>query len=91
MAGNKDKGVEVRAVHLLLRMTLALAGLFGPIAAEAQQAGTVARIGYLSPGRVVTHAQVAFLKGMRDLGYVEGRHFNRDHPLRGGGRAGRGA
>jgi len=31
MAGNKDKGVEVRAVHLLLRTTLALAGLFGPL------------------------------------------------------------
>lgn len=72
---HKGKGLEVRGLHLVLSMTLVLGGLFGPVSAEGQQAGTVARIGYLSPGRVVTYAQVAFLEGMRDLGYVEGRHF----------------
>jgi len=65
----------VIGLHLVLSITLTLGGLFGPAAAEAQQVGTVARIGYLSPGRVATASQAAFLQGMRDLGYVEGRNF----------------
>ena len=46
-----------------------------PLAAEAQQAAKVARIGYLSidvAGSV--HLREAFLQGLRDLGYVEGRN-----------------
>ena len=75
---SKGKCLEVRGLHLVLSLTLALGGLFGLVSAEAQQAGTVARIGYLSPGRDIAHEGVplrAFLEGMRDLGYVEGRHF----------------
>jgi putative tryptophan/tyrosine transport system substrate-binding protein len=46
-----------------------------PLAAEAQQAAKVARIGYLSPNLAASpHQRDAFLQGLRDLGYVEGRN-----------------
>src|SRR6266851_2487423 len=46
-----------------------------PLAAEAQPAGKVARIGFLglNPGAKL-HLRGAFLQGLRDLGYVEGRN-----------------
>jgi putative ABC transport system substrate-binding protein len=47
-----------------------------PLAAEAQQAAKVARLGFLTfnvaPNRPL---QEAFLQGLRDLGYVEGRNL----------------
>src|SRR3712207_312945 len=46
--------------------------------AQAQQAGKVARIGYLEPAgnpRLLD----AFKSGMRDLGYVEGQNLTIDH------------
>ena len=53
-----------------------------PLAAEAQRAGKVARVGYLSPNLAVgRHLRETFLQGLRDLGYVEGRNVvieNRD-------------
>src|SRR5437016_6274887 len=46
-----------------------------PLAAEAQQAGKIARIGYLSPNVAASpYLRDAFLKELRDLGYVEGRN-----------------
>jgi len=46
-----------------------------PLAAEAQQAAKVARIGYLSPNLASSpRLRDAFLQGLRDLGYVEGRN-----------------
>ena len=49
--------------------------LAAPLAAEAQQAAKVARIGYLSINLATTpHIQEAFRQGLRDLGYVEGRN-----------------
>jgi putative ABC transport system substrate-binding protein len=46
-----------------------------PLAAEAQQAGKVARIGYVSANLADNpHLRDAFLQGLRDLGYVEGRN-----------------
>jgi putative tryptophan/tyrosine transport system substrate-binding protein len=45
-----------------------------PLAASAQQAAKVARIGYLGADRAaVPHLHEAFRQGLRDLGYVEGR------------------
>jgi putative tryptophan/tyrosine transport system substrate-binding protein len=46
-----------------------------PFAAEAQQAAKIARIGYLS-GNLAANSRLreAFLQGLRDLGYVEGRN-----------------
>jgi putative ABC transport system substrate-binding protein len=47
-----------------------------PLAAEAQQAAKVTRIGYLSPNLAASpHLPEAFRQGLRDLGYVEGRNF----------------
>src|SRR5712692_2232234 len=46
-----------------------------PFAAEAQQAAKIARIGYLGNSRTAfPRLQEAFLQGLRDLGYVEGRN-----------------
>jgi len=61
--------------------------LAAPLAAEAQQAGKVWRIGYLSPGLsppnwtshgpgpTAAPGNGPFVQGMKDLGYVEGRDF----------------
>src|SRR5215471_13894362 len=47
-----------------------------PRAAEAQPAPKIARIGYLSGNlKSNPHLREAFLQGMRDLGYVEGRNL----------------
>ncbi len=47
-----------------------------PFAAEAQQATKVARIGYLATNPDTSpHVREAFLQGLRDLGYVEGRNL----------------
>jgi putative ABC transport system substrate-binding protein len=46
-----------------------------PLAAEAQQAAKVARIGYLANTAALPHLREAFLQGLRDLGYVEGRNL----------------
>src|SRR5436190_7403234 len=47
-----------------------------PFAAEAQQAAKIARIGYMATNPVSSpHLREAFLQGLRDLGYVEGRNF----------------
>jgi putative tryptophan/tyrosine transport system substrate-binding protein len=55
--------------------TLAGGLLAAPLAAEAQPAAKVARIGYLSPNLATSpHLHEAFRQGLRDLGYVEGRN-----------------
>jgi putative ABC transport system substrate-binding protein len=55
--------------------TLAGGLLTAPLAAGAQQAANIARIGYLA-GNLASnpHQREAFLEGLRDLGYVEGRN-----------------
>jgi hypothetical protein len=65
------------ALAAALSTTLVLGGLFNPVAAEAQQAGRVARIGYLAAFPPSTYPQLheAFLQGLRDLGYVKGRNL----------------
>ncbi len=60
-----------------LRVLLALG--VAPLAAEAQQAAKVSRIGYLAINLAAAlaanpHALEPFLQGLRDLGYVEGRN-----------------
>jgi len=55
--------------------TLAGGLLATPLAAEAQQAAKVARIGFLAANLSASpHLREAFLQGLRDLGYVEGRN-----------------
>jgi ABC-type uncharacterized transport system substrate-binding protein len=57
---------------VILAVSLALA----PLSAEAQEATKVARIGYLG-FHIASNPQQrqAFLEGLRDLGYVEGRNL----------------
>lgn len=45
-----------------------------PLAADAQQAARVARIGYLASNLANQGPLEAFRQGLRDLGYVEGRN-----------------
>ncbi len=51
--------------------------LAAPLAAEAQQAAKVPRVGYLAnfPPGALPQLHEAFLQGLRDLGYVEGRNL----------------
>ena len=70
--------------HLLERrtfMALVSGGLLAaPLAAGAQQAAKVPRIGYLGLNRAASrHLGEAFLQGLRDLGYVEGRNVVVDY------------
>jgi putative ABC transport system substrate-binding protein len=52
-----------------------LAMLVAPLAAEAQQAAKIARIGFLAVNLATNpHLPEAFRQGLRDLGYVEGRN-----------------
>jgi putative ABC transport system substrate-binding protein len=65
-----------RRVTVLALLALGAA----PLALQAQQAPKVARIGYLSPG-LAWNPQLrdAFLEGLRDLGYLEGRNVVIDY------------
>jgi putative ABC transport system substrate-binding protein len=55
--------------------TLAGSLVAAPLAAEAQQAAKIARIGFLALNLAASpHLQEAFRQGLRDLGYVEGRN-----------------
>src|SRR5262249_12395939 len=56
---------------------LSAAGLAGRLPAATQQPGKLPRIGYLAFDRTRGNPQVreAFLGGLRDLGYVEGRNL----------------
>ena len=61
-------------------MTLVSGGLLAaPFAAEAQPAGKVPRVGYLSPGSrsdpLRQRRFEAFRQGLRELGYVEGHNI----------------
>ena len=60
---------------LAFSIILALSGFCSPVAAEAQQAAKVSRIGFLATSLAATSVPVeAFRQGLRDLGYVEGRN-----------------
>jgi putative ABC transport system substrate-binding protein len=63
----------IRGVALIA--VLALSFLAAPLAAEAQQPAKIARIGWLANNPAGSpHLSEAFLQGLRDLGYVEGRN-----------------
>jgi putative ABC transport system substrate-binding protein len=51
--------------------------LAAPLAAEAQQPAKVARIGWLAATNATIDPRLpeAFLQGLRDLGYIEGRNL----------------
>lgn len=57
-------------------VVLALSMLAAPLAAEAQQAGKVPRLGVLLPAESPSPKEpnlAAFRQALRDLGYVEGQ------------------
>ena len=56
-----------------LVVTLALGLLAAPPVASAQQPAKVPRIGFIRPGSPPDPLGEAFLQGLRDLGYMEGR------------------
>ena len=66
-----------RAVALIL----ALALLAAPVAAEAQQAGKVYRVGFLGNSTAALEANLLgpFREGLRSLGYIEGRNVVIDY------------
>jgi ABC-type uncharacterized transport system substrate-binding protein len=62
-----------RALAVLLGVALT-----APLAAEAQQADRIVRLGYLVMNRMSMsppQQHAAFMQGLRDLGYVEGRNL----------------
>jgi len=70
----RPSGGSVAAARLILIVALGM--LCCPLAAEAQQAGRVHRIGFLgatSPAGYASQLE-AFRGGLRDLGYIEGKN-----------------
>ncbi len=55
--------------------TLVLGLLAAPLAAEGQQAGKVARVGYLVSQSVTAESLEALRKGLRELGWTEGQNL----------------
>jgi putative ABC transport system substrate-binding protein len=69
----------IRIIGLIVTIVLGLLAV--PLAAEAQQAKKVFRVGYLYAGSSSFSApvHVAFVQGLRDLGYVEGQNVIIEH------------
>ncbi len=66
----------LRTIGLISSLALGL--LAGPLPVEAQQAGTVYRVGYLRPGSgplTTNQRYIAFRQRLRELGYVEGQNL----------------
>ena len=61
-------------LRLVLTVILIVGLLAATLAAEAQQAAKIPRIGYLATSLTAPYQHDAFLQGLRDLGYVEGRN-----------------
>jgi putative ABC transport system substrate-binding protein len=68
-------GRAVRTTTLAkLSLAVTVSILIGLLAAEAQEAAKVPRIGYLGSKVLSPQNHAAFLQGLRDLGYIEGRN-----------------
>jgi len=63
-----------------LAVVLVLSLIFAPLAADAQQAGKVARIGFLASGSSKSSpVPEGFRQGLRELGWVEGQNIVIDY------------
>ncbi len=72
--------MKLRTIGLISILALGL--LAGPLPAEAQQAGKVYRIGYLSVGSGPLNTTLLYIglrQGLRELGYVEGQNYVIEH------------
>jgi len=74
----------LRAYTLIAALILLPALLVAPLAAEAQEAGKVARIGFLGTGSSSDMSDMsrpvgAFRQGLRELGWVEGQNIVVDY------------
>lgn len=72
---NPRRRVGMIGLRVVFTIALAFVGLFSPGVAAAQQADKVARIGLLRNSSGANFAREAFIQGLRDLGYVEGRNI----------------
>ena len=71
-----------RVVAVIVMLALGLLAV--PLASDAQQAGKVARIGYLSPVAPCPWSMlVAFQQGLGQLGWVAGKNLAIRYPLGG--------
>jgi len=61
--------------RLAFVIALVLGGSLGPAVVAAQDAGKVARVGYLAYSGGAFRLPDSFHEGLRDLGYVEGRNL----------------
>lgn len=59
----------------MLRILFLGLALLGPLAATADSAGKVYRLGYLTPRPLPDASANEFMEGMRKLGYVDGRNI----------------
>jgi hypothetical protein len=71
---------RLRAAAPIVGLFIALALLVG-VPAEAQPPAKLVRIGFLSQASLTSPTYHAFLQGLRDLGWVEGKHFSIDHAV----------
>jgi ABC-type uncharacterized transport system substrate-binding protein len=71
----QEASMTRRTIGLLVTFVLGL--LVVPLAADAQPAGKVARIGYLAPGTATTSTvtRQAFTEGLRHHGWLEGQNL----------------
>ncbi|MEC4681045.1 MAG: hypothetical protein VST67_10155, partial [Nitrospirota bacterium] len=68
--------MKLRVIGIICTLVIVLLG--APLPGEAQQAGKVYRIGYLTSrlGSPATNSMyIAFRQGLRELGYVEGQNL----------------
>jgi putative tryptophan/tyrosine transport system substrate-binding protein len=65
----------MRRSAIALIIPLALGLLVAPLATEAQQAGKVYRIGFLSTNPPPAHVWEALMDGLRERGYSEGQNL----------------
>jgi hypothetical protein len=72
-------GIRRREFITVVGGAAAAASVLGTTAPHAQRAGKVWRIGFLAsaprPVSIEASPYGGFLQGMRELGYVEDRHF----------------
>ena len=68
--------LSANGLILILTLTVAIGFLVAPLAAEAQPAGKIPRLGVLFPAELPSPEEpslAAFQQGLRNLGYVEGQ------------------